>query len=275
MCRKLLITTVAVALVGFMLFGTSAISHVKHGVSWVRGQVKENVPVEYELERARELIADADPQIRKCRRVIAEKEVEIRYLEAELRELGEETSAARDRLRMQGAVLEQGHDSYVVGARLVSHGEMRKDAARRLARVKAADQMLKSKRERMRALEASLMAGKVTLEKLMDQKEILANKVSELEAKLRETEAKKAMTLNVEVDGSNLAKAKEILQDIQKRLDVELQIMETEQPLLDELPATEIFDADVAAEISAYLGGDAKDFEEPVPAATIAPLEKR
>ena len=53
MWKKLVFTGVTAAIAAFILFGTSAFTHISHGVGWVRGQVEENVPIEYKLEKAR------------------------------------------------------------------------------------------------------------------------------------------------------------------------------------------------------------------------------
>ena len=72
MFKKLFIYGGLLTVVAVLLFGGAAFSHVKNGVSWVRGQVQEKVPVEYELQRARQLIQDSKPEIKKCKRLIAQ-----------------------------------------------------------------------------------------------------------------------------------------------------------------------------------------------------------
>ncbi|MEE9393504.1 MAG: hypothetical protein V3W41_13460 [Planctomycetota bacterium] len=253
MFKKIFVLGGGATLVAFLLFGTSAVSHIEHGVAWMQGKVKNSVPVEYEIERARELIDKTGPEIRKVKKVIAEKQVELKYLDREIVSLDRSQTRNKDLLRTQAARLSEDKNVYKVSyGRQVSRAKFEKDAGRRLNRVRAADSVLNSKRERHAALEQTLFSAVKRLEELRTQREKLIAQVATIEAKLQETKAKKALTLDVEVDTSNLAEARSILSDCNKRLDVELQVMENNQPLLDDVELEDIQGVSITDRISAY-----------------------
>ncbi|MFT7620646.1 MAG: chromosome segregation ATPase [Planctomycetota bacterium] len=258
MCKKLAMTVVAASIAAFILFGTSAFSHLSHGVGWVRGQVEENVPVQYKLEKARKAIKTAEPKIRQYNRDIAEKQVEIRYLERELSQLSHEATTARMTLKDQWETMKVQKASYTFLGSRVSHSQMRQDAALRLRRVKAADQMVASKSERLNALQSGLKHIHEALGNLGNKREELITLCDVLEAKMRETEAKKAATLDIEVDHSDLAKAAEILASVEKQLDVEMQVMRNNRPLLGESQMAAETPIDLNAQISSYLDGESE-----------------
>lgn len=256
MCKKFFMFGGTLALLGFLVFGTHAVSHVTQGVSWVRGQVEESVPIEYEIERAKKLINESGPQIRECKRVIATKQVEIRYLEQEVAKLRHELSTIDGELQVTHTALTDGAQVYTTSGRRMSKTQLAGHAERKLRRAHAVKQMITSKSQRLEALENTLTAAESTCEELLGQRQNLSALVATLEAKRQEAAAKKAATLDLDVDDSNLAKAKSILENVQKRLDVEMQLMENnEQPLFD-LNATIRTDdqGDVTDRISAYLG---------------------
>ncbi len=265
MCKKFVITGILAAVAAFVIFGSATISHVSHGVGWLRAEVEDSVPVEFKLDEARKAIKAAEPKIRDLNRSIAEKQVEIRYLERELVGLGSRQAEQKNLLRTQWESLQVERASYRFLGREVSRQTLRKDADLRLRRIKAADQMIQSKQERLDALVNGLGHVRSALENLIGKREELITQVEMLEAKRRESEAKKATTLDIEVDGSDLAKAAEILSKVEKQLDVEMQVMENNHPLIGEyLVSDELID--VEERISAYLDG------REAPAADLGPV---
>ena len=263
MLKKILFLGGGLGLTGFLLFGTAAFHHVEHGVSWMRGKVKDSVPIEYELERARDLIEKTDPQMRQCKRVIATKQVEIKYLRDEITQLDSRLTRDKSNLRRKAELLSDTRKvAFRVNRGQVSRSAYERDAAALLKRVKTADQVLGSKAQRLQALENSLYAAKVRLEKIKVQREALTAQVAQIEAKMQEAEAKQAMALDLDVDDSALHQAQSVLSDLNKRLDVELEIIEMEKPLLDDFAVEEeMGDEGLSDRISAYLD-DALETEE-------------
>jgi chromosome segregation ATPase len=251
MFKKFFLFGSALALVAVAVCG---IPNLRHGVSWIENQVKDNVPVEYELDRARRLIKDTEPQIRECKRVIAQNEVQIEFLTAEVDRLFGSQSRLKDNLKLQHAALQENRSMYLLtsGSR-VTRAQFERRVARTLGAAQAKDALISSKTAQLSALKSGLESARETLATLRAQKENLVAMAEALEAKLRENEAKKAQTLHPDVDTSNFAKAREILEECQMRLAVEARIMENDEPLIDELPA-EDGSATIQASLGAYLG---------------------
>src|SRR4030095_2207859 len=76
--------TAAAAVVGGLVLGSDLGSYVKSSVRTVSTAMKDNVPVEFELRRARDLLDDILPEMQANIRAIAEQEVEIASLKAEI-----------------------------------------------------------------------------------------------------------------------------------------------------------------------------------------------
>ena len=256
MFKKILIGGGIIALVGFVLFGANVIGHVGHGVSWVRGKVAESVPVEYELERARSLIDETAPQIRDCKRVIAEKQVDIRALAKSVQQLDATHTQNIGRLRGFQERLNTEQVAFRVGSRKIGRGSMEAAAGRLLTRVQAEQEMLAAKSERLVALTRGLKFAQSALDNLLTTRSSLESKVEVLETKLRQTEAMQAATANVELDDSTLAKANEILEKCEKRLSVAQQLIENEAPYIaDDIDLDALENRDVSDQISAWLDG--------------------
>src|SRR5688572_12130167 len=97
-----LLTVAGVALVGGVVFGRELCSYVSSSARSVRHAVKDAVPVEFELRRARDLVDDIVPEMQANVRLIAQQEVEIADLRGEIersQRAVEEERARVDKLR--------------------------------------------------------------------------------------------------------------------------------------------------------------------------------
>lgn len=274
MFKKILIGGGIIALVGFILFGANAIGHVQHGVSWIRGQVNDSVPVEYELERARSLIDETAPQIRECKRVIAEKQVDIKSLTTSVLKLEDSHTLNIRRLKGYQERLGTKQVSYRVGSRNVARSSMEAAASRMLTRVRAEQEMLASKQERLVALSKGLSFAQTALENLLTTRTALESKVDVLETKLRQTEAMQAATVNIELDDSTLAQANEILEACEKRLSVAQQLIENEIPYIPvDIDLDVLATDDISEQIQAWLKNQEPAVEEPLLQETMIAIE--
>ncbi|MCA9321110.1 MAG: hypothetical protein KDB53_10260 [Planctomycetes bacterium] len=255
MFKKLIFVGGALTLVGFLVFGGSAMARLHQSVAWVRGKVQDTVPVEYELDRARSMIEEMAPEIRECRVAIANKQVELKYIDREVTKLEERYHVEKGRLEDQAAALSDVQPTYVFLGRRVARGEMTRDAQRRFERVRSAKSILESKYACRTALSKALDSAKETLARLEEQQLKLRVNCDELEAKLRENEALKAETLDIDFDHSRLATVKSILEGIDRKLEVERQLIDNSSPLIGESLEIEVNGENLSGQISAWLRG--------------------
>src|SRR5687767_11732554 len=84
MIRKTLFVAAGLVLVGLFLFGRHAASYVGTGASWVRDSVKDSVPLNFEIDRARNMVKNLQPEIQKNMHVIAKEEAELERLQQQV-----------------------------------------------------------------------------------------------------------------------------------------------------------------------------------------------
>ena len=77
MIRKLLIAGGGVALLGALVVGRDVVSYLRTSAGYVTDAVQESVPIEFQIDRARGMIKDLVPEVRKNMHVIAKEEVEV------------------------------------------------------------------------------------------------------------------------------------------------------------------------------------------------------
>ena len=131
MIKKTLFVGAAVLLLVALFAGSGMVSYVTTAVDKVEDSFKSNVPVKFEIERARRMVKDLTPEIEQNMHLIAREEVEIAKLERELS--GSEKQLAKSRseiLRLKGD-LESGNSQFVYAGRSYSAFEVKTDLANR------------------------------------------------------------------------------------------------------------------------------------------------
>ena len=94
----------ATALIGGVVFGTDLLSYVRSSAKSVQTAVKDSVPVEFELRRARDMVEQIIPELHANIRLIAQEEVEVAALQRDIEQSTEKLTAQRRyvaRLRSQ------------------------------------------------------------------------------------------------------------------------------------------------------------------------------
>jgi chromosome segregation ATPase len=237
-----------------LLFGTSAPSYVKAFFTHVRKNVQTHVPVDVQIERARQEIAALEPAIHTGIEALAKAEVEVEDLTRQIAD-------HRQNLDKQQRELVALREAMDVGYRRTDSTDKAKQieaaAARRLDSFRHSKQLLGQKEETLKLKQQQVDAARETLEKMMEQKKLLAAKVEQIETRLKQIQATQASN-EFTFDATALSKAKQSVADLEKRLSEMAKIAEYEGRLVDsELPIVIEPSRDVAREIDEELHGTA------------------
>ncbi len=84
MIKKALFTVIALGLTTVVLFGRDATSYVGTTYHRLTSSVKESVPIEFQIDRARAMVRDLEPEIRRSMHVIAKEEVALEQLNEQI-----------------------------------------------------------------------------------------------------------------------------------------------------------------------------------------------
>src|SRR5436309_2972551 len=120
MIKKLLLGTAALAATGALVFGTDALSYLTTSARKVRTEVKANVPMDFEIERARTMVADLIPDIRKNMHVIAQEEVEVGELREQIARAERNLEGEQQRLLTLRKDLDNSGGTFHYGSRKAS-----------------------------------------------------------------------------------------------------------------------------------------------------------
>jgi len=251
MVKKVLMAAGGGLLLVGLLFGRDAASYVSTSCGWVKQSVKDSVPVEFEIERARTMIRELDPEIRQNLHVIAREEVEVTRLRDQLTET--EKNLAKDRkeiARMKGD-LDQGGSVFVYAGRSYSTKQVETDLTRRFDRFKTKEATSDKLRQILQARETGLLAANDKLKGMQGAKRQLEVEVENLKARLEMVKVAET-TGNFNFDDSRLARTREAIQEISARIDVAEKMAQTSTAMPDQIKLDDEESRNISDEVARY-----------------------
>jgi predicted nucleic acid-binding Zn-ribbon protein len=254
MLKKILIGTVAVAAVSGVIFGTDAYSYLSTSAKKVRTEVKANVPLEFEIERARNMVAELVPDIQKNMHIIAQEEVEVEDLNDQIVRSEKNLGVEKQKLLTLCGDINNTQGKFRYSKNPAKPGEVKSEVARRFERFQTAEATLKAKKHMLEARQRSLVAAREKLEGMFSMKRDLEVEVQNLEARLKMLQAAQT-TSQFNFDDSQLSRCKKTIHELRKRLDIAERILDQDGKLVDSLSesAPEVSE-DIVEQVHHYFG---------------------
>lgn len=252
MLKKVFYVGAGAALLLGLFFGRDAFSYVSTGWGKVHRAVHDSVPVTFQIERARKMIKDLDPEIRRNMQVIAREEVEVDKLQKQVQKNEKELAKSKDDiLRLKGD-LERGDSSYVYAGRSYNEKQVKADLSNRFARYQTCEATTDKLDKILSARQKGLLAAREKLEAMLTSKRQLEVDVENLEARMKMVEVAQT-TSNFNFDDSRLARTKELITDIQSRIDVAEKLVGSEGSFHNEIPLDgDTEDSDITQQVTDY-----------------------
>jgi hypothetical protein len=238
MIKKTLVSVGGLTLLMLLFFGRDAASYVTTSFGWMKDSVKSSVPIEFEIERARRMVKELVPDIRKSMHVIAQEEVEIERLDKQI----VQTTATMDRER--GEIMRLKNDLatvqpvYHYAGREYTHKAVTVDLANRFERYKTHDATLASLREIQTARRKSLDAARQKLEGMLAARDKLQVDVENLDTQFKLVQVAQT-TSDVNIDDSQLGRVKELIAEVRTRLHVAEKMAAVDCSIEGEIPLDE------------------------------------
>lgn len=261
MVKKGVLGTLLVAGTLGLLFGTAAPSYVKTAFHKVRHGAKDAVPVQFEIERARQQVAELEPAIHKNIEEIARAEVEIEHLQNEIAVTQANLNREKDAMLALREDVSDGTLRLTGGVSYTTE-EVQAELARRLDHYRTVKGILGDKEKTLDLRKQALLAARKQNDELRAAKAALLTRIEAIETRLRQIEATEAAN-EFHFDDSALAKAKQTVTELSKRVEVMARVSEQEGrftgglPLIIE-PGRDIL-SEIDAEFEAELDASAPD----------------
>jgi phage shock protein A len=268
MIKKTLIATAAILLAGVIVFGRNAVGYIRTSWGYVHDSVQNSVPVGFEIDHARQMIQDLVPEVRKNMHVIAKEEVEVQRLEEQIANSEARLAKEKEQVMRLKNDLATAKATYRYGDRNYTAAEVRTDLANRFDRFKTGEATLGSLKQVRDARVKSLAAARQKLEGMLAQKRQLLVEIENIEAHHQMIAAAQA-TSNYQFDDSHLGRAKELVQSLKTRLDVDDKILNAENQMQGEIPLDKASEQNIVEQVGDYFG------EKKADAKAVAVTEKK
>ncbi len=255
MVRKLIGSLVVGGLILGAVFGRDAGSYLRTGAQRLQKSVTHEIPVEFELDRARDLVKHLLPEIRRSMHVVAEQQVEVERLAATLASRSEELDTQKHTIFRLKEHLEQGSAHIRLAGVNYTPREVEHDLAKRFERYRVAEETRNHEQALLDAKSKMLAANQDKLRDMLSQKKELELQLARLEARLNSVQAVEAVQ-GIAVDDSQLQRARDLIASLDRELDVRERLLAAEGEFSDLLPVGEADElatpVNVMADIDAY-----------------------
>ena len=252
MIKKALVAGIGICLVSAVFFGRDAFSYFRTTAGRMKDTVRSSVPLDFEIDRARRMVKELVPDIRKNMHVIAKEEVEVEQLRKQITQTESRLGKERAELVRLKNDLGSGNSVFHYAGRSYSAAQVKGDLANRFERFKTTDATLASLKDIEQARVRSLAAAREKLEGMLAAKRKLEVDVEHLEARLKMVEAAQT-TSDYAFDDSRLSRVKELITDLRTRLDVAERLTSAEGAFHGEIPLSETTSDNLLDEVTDYL----------------------
>jgi hypothetical protein len=255
MIKKALVTVGGLGLLSLLFFGRDAASYIRTSAGWVKDSVKSSVPIEFEIERARRMVKNLIPDIRRNMHVIAQEEVEVERLDKQITQTTATLEKDRAEMLRLKTDLATAQPVYQYAGRTYTVQAVKVDLANRFERYKTNDATLASLRDIQAARRKSLDAARQKLEGMLVAKRQLEVDVVNLEARFKLVEVAQT-TCDFNIDDSELGRVKELITEVRTRLNVAERLVNTQGELHEEIPLSAPQSENIIDQITEYFGAE-------------------
>lgn len=248
--KGLFVGGAALLLLG-LFFGRDACSYVRTSVGWVRQSVKDSVPIEFEIGRARHMIKDLRPEIEKNMHLIAKEEVDVKNLKDQMGEGEKQIVKNKADIERLTTDLKRGDSNFVYCGKSYSAKQVENDLTARFDQFKVKQATVEKLRKILAAREHGLEAGREKLKAMQAAKSQLEVDVANLEARLEMVKVAQS-TSDFNFDDSRLSRTKELVRDIGARIDVSEKIVNAEATYPGQINLDEKSSSNITEQVTEY-----------------------
>lgn len=252
MLRKLVFGVGALTVLSSLSMLTPIGSYARTAVSWMGQTASDSVPLEWEIKRARQMIADLQPEIAGNAKQIAREKIELARLQRQAKECGDQLAKTQSDIERLSSDLKSGDAKYTYAGKTYTSTQVRDDLANRFDRFKTRRETYEKLQQMVAAREASLQAAGQRMDTMLAAKSQLEVEIENLQARIGSLRlAQTASPLNL--DDSHLSRTRELLDDIAARIDVEEEVATANTFQAGEIKLDETSSEDLLDAISTYL----------------------
>lgn len=245
----------AIALgVGGLVAGTSAVSYVRTGYHSIKNKIKDQIPLDVEIQRARDMITDLKPEIAENLKIIAREEVEVARLQREVESKKNSLATSKRKiLEMKEKMEQAGSRAAFVSFQgkdyKIEH--VRKDLSDRFKSYQTQEATTDKLEKILSARERNLEGARRKLDEMLAAKRHLEVEVENLQARLTMVEVAKTSN-SFAFNDSRVSNVRQAVSELGTRIEVEERMADSVDVLSDIPVLVEETPVDLLDQIATY-----------------------
>jgi hypothetical protein len=236
----------------------------------IKQAVKDSVPIEFEIKRARDMLDELIPEMHGNLKIVAQEEVEVASLERELDLERKAVADERGRIQTLRDGLNGGAATCTFATRTYTRAQVIDELSRRFEHFRTAEQVVAGKEKLLESRHAALDAAVRKLDKTRLARIDLAAQIESLEAQFRLVQATSAGK-GFQLEETKLGQTERLLGELRKRLEVAQRVLARESKFVETIPVEEPVNAEALIEkIDHHFSKAHAESAPPAPAAAVA-----
>ncbi len=252
MIKKAIIATVGVTLLGAFFFGRDVVSYVSTSAHMARDAVTDQIPPEFQIERARRMLKNLVPDIERNVHIIAVEQVEVEDLDRQIAKAEERLGKEQVAIKRLTTDLRTEDRIFHYASRSFTRNQVKTDLSNRFDRFRTHEATVGSLREMRDARQRTLDSARQNFENMIAKKKELEVRLENVEAKMKMLEAEQNAS-HYAFDNSRLSRAKSLIDYLDKRLKVAEQVLNAKGEWTVDIPVIEgPVDDDIVDQVTEY-----------------------
>ena len=248
-------------------------------IQWLRSKlrdsVRENVSIEFEIERARKSAASLFNDIRRNHEIIVREQVEVdelsREIQREKRDLDDQRAVLVS-IRSQIPAAESMEPS---ADRTAAWLNARRELRTKFATLQTAEATLAARTQMLQIRQDSLAQAKAAQRDILQRKRQLDTEVANLDARLRLLNSK-GISDQVRVDRESLEQSEELVLYLRRRLAVAEQLTNAPADFYKlQVNEGDVLDADLESDVDRYLTNESNSRSSGSPTVPVTTVGNR
>lgn len=260
MLKKFLIVSAIGAGSAVALAGTGAWSYIKTGYLTASDSVRDSVPIEWEIKRARDMINDLKPEIAKNLEIVAREEVEVERRADEIKAKEAILAKGRKDIMQLKNDLESGSVRFVYKGRDYTATQVKEALSNRFKQFQVHEQTALKLSQVLDARQKNLDAARRNLDAMLAAKRELEVEIENLQARMMMVNVAQTNS-PVALNDSHLSNTRKLVDDIRTRIDVAERLVASEGILEGPIELEDPASPDLLEEIADYFGEGRAEIE--------------
>ena len=243
---------------GALCFGTNLLSYVESSSRMLKNTVQDSIPIEFEIQRARDHLEKLLPEMHANLRLVASQEVEVANLQNEIDAERDAVHHEKDNVRKLRQALHVERTNYTFSGRDYRRQEVVDELGRRFEHLQSAERLVEGKSELLRSRRRTLDAAVKKLERTRLARFDLAAQIEGLEGQFHLVQAQSG-GCEFQLDDSALAQTEKVIAELKNRLEVAQRVLAREARFVELIPLGSVSEEHVVERIDSYLDGTPDD----------------